>query len=215
LREIVGLRLELGDERGALESVATLVALEPRVAKHRTELARLAKRTGREDRHAEVLASVAEMVGDAKLHRDLLLEAMKLYRDVLGDRTRAAHVGLAAFALARDDRTTELAIARDLDPLLASEQRWAERCDVLDRIAALETDAQARRAALGELARAASSALGDPERAIAAWSARLADDADDRDALDGLAIALEDRGRWRELLPVLERRAQLGDGSAA
>src|SRR5262249_26021294 len=111
VREIAGLRLELGDELGALESVATLVGLEPRIAKHRAELARLAHQTGHEARQAEVLAAVAESVTEPKLRRDLLLEAMKLYRDVLGDRGRAADVALVALRLAKDDRETELPIA--------------------------------------------------------------------------------------------------------
>jgi tetratricopeptide (TPR) repeat protein len=100
-----------------------------------------------------------------------------------------------------------LPAARELEPLLASQHVAAERCAVLDKIAALEKNKTARRDALGEVARIASTVLADPERAARAWKARLDDDPADREALDGLVAVFESARRWSELIEALDKRA--------
>jgi tetratricopeptide (TPR) repeat protein len=75
--------------------------------------------------------------------------------------------------------------------LLAARGLAAERCDVLERLAAMEPEAAARRAARAELSRIAWAEVGDPERAIRAYRAALAEDASDDVARAGLIEALE------------------------
>ncbi|WP_437324443.1 tetratricopeptide repeat protein [Sorangium sp. So ce381] len=216
LREIVRLRRDaLGDEPGAFARLAELVELRPSEAGDRAELAELAERLGRHDRLAEVLAAAEPRAGDARQALSLVRDAALLRRDRLGDADGAIALFRRLFSLAEASGDAEAArdAARALDRLFAEGDRVAERCDVLDTLAAIETDPAARREALGELARLASSRLGDEARAIAAYSARLVDDRQDLAALDGLAALLEEGGRYRELAAVLERRAAVRGGA--
>ncbi|WP_437809205.1 tetratricopeptide repeat protein [Sorangium sp. So ce1078] len=216
LREIVRLRRDaLGDEPGAFARLAELVELRPSDGGDRAELAELAERLGRHDRLAEVLAAAEARAGDPQQALALIRDAALLRRDRLGDADGAIALFRRLFSLA--ERHGDAAAARDaaraLDRLFAEGDRIVERCDVLDTLAAIETDPAARREALGELARLASSRLHDEARAIAAYSARLADDRQDLEALDGLAAILEEGGRYRELTAVLERRAAVRGGA--
>ncbi|WP_437935552.1 tetratricopeptide repeat protein [Sorangium sp. So ce341] len=216
LREIVRLRRDaLGDEPGAFARLAELVELRPSDPGDRAELAELAERLGRHDRLAEVLAAAEPRAEGPQQALALVRDAALLRRDRLGDADGAIALFRRLFSLA--ERHGDAAAARDaaraLDRLFAEGDRVAERCDVLDTLAALEADPAARREALGELARLAASRLRDEARAIAAYSARLADDRQDLEALDGLAAILEEGGRYRELTAVLERRAAVRGGA--
>ncbi|WP_433928862.1 tetratricopeptide repeat protein [Sorangium cellulosum] len=218
LREIVRLRRDaLGDEPGAFARLAELVELRPSEAGDRVELADLAERLGRHDRLAEVLAAAEPRAGDPQQALALVRDAALLRRDRLRDAEGAIALFRRLFSLAErhGDAAAARGAARALDRLFAEGDRVAERCDVLDTLAAIEEDPAARRAALGELARLASARLGDEARAIAAYSARLADDRQDLEALDGLAAILEAGGRYRELTAVLERRAAVRGGEGA
>ncbi|WP_437925061.1 tetratricopeptide repeat protein [Sorangium sp. So ce291] len=218
LREIVRLRRDaLGDEPGAFARLAELVELRPSEPGDRVELAELAERLGRHDRLAEVLAAAEPRAADAQQALALVRDAALLRRDRLGDAEGAIALFRRLFSLAErhGDAAAARGAARALDRLFAEGDRIAERCDVLDTLAALEEDPSARRAALGELARLASARLHDEARAIAAYSARLADDRQDLEALDGLAAILEEGGRYRELTAVLERRAAVRGGAGA
>ncbi|AUX46360.1 hypothetical protein SOCE26_078660 [Sorangium cellulosum] len=218
LREIVRLRRDaLGDEPGAFARLAELVEQRPAGEADRAELTELAERLGRHERLAEVLAAAEPRAEGAELALALVREAALLRRDRLRDADGAIALFRRLFSLAErhGDAEAALGAARALDRLFAEGDRAAERCDVLDTLAALEEDPAARRAALGELARLAASRLGDEARAIAAYSARLADDAEDLEALDGLAALLEEGGRFRELTAVLERRAAARGGEGA
>jgi tetratricopeptide (TPR) repeat protein len=212
LRAIVELRLtRLHDEAGAFEGTAALLALEPDRAEHRAELGRLSERLGRPARLAEALAAAAGTAeGAARI--DLLAQAARVYEDRLADATRAIELYRTILGLAGDD-TAALAAARSLDRLLAGAGRAAERCDVLERLAALEPEAAARRAARQELSRL-SLAEGDQGRAVRAFRAALAEDPGDAVAEEGLSRALEDAGRWEELCSVLEARAARGGDDA-
>ncbi|WP_437631564.1 tetratricopeptide repeat protein [Sorangium sp. So ce854] len=218
LREIVRLRRgALGDEPGAFARLAELVELRPSEAGDRAELAELAERLGRHDRLAEVLAAAEPRAGDPRQALALVRDAALLRRDRLRDAEGAIALFRRLFSLAErhGDAAAARGAARALDRLFAEGDRVAERCDVLDTLAAIEEDPAARRAALGELARLASARLRDEARAIAAYSARLADDRQDLEALDGLAALLEEGGRYRELTAVLERRAAARGGEGA
>ncbi|MDC3984289.1 tetratricopeptide repeat protein [Polyangium jinanense] len=215
LREIVSLRADvLDDPASALESLAALVALEPAEPSHRVELERLAARVDRFDRLAEVLVTVSEGAPGA-LKIELLSRASAIYVEKLGDRGRAIDLGRTILSLEPEHPELVVGPARDLERLLAEEGRSAERCEVLERLARLEKDPDARRATLLEVARIASSELGDKPRAIAAYRARLADEPRDLDALGGLSLDLESESRFGELAEVLERRAELTEGDAA
>ncbi|EYF00893.1 tetratricopeptide repeat protein [Chondromyces apiculatus] len=219
LAEIVRLRRDvLGDEAGALDRLAELVELTPADEAPRAELAVLCGRLDRHARHAEVLARAAGHAVDSALAISLLKEAATLRQQRLADADGAIALLRRLFALAEQHAHADegLAALRDLDRLLDAAGRVVERCEVLDLLAAREEAPGAQREALGELARLSWTVLQDDERAIAAYRARLASDAADLPALDGLADILEKAGRHRELADVLDQRATAhGGGEAA
>jgi tetratricopeptide (TPR) repeat protein len=213
LRQIVRLRLEsLHDEAGAFEGTAALLALEPGVAEHRAELARLAEKLGKPARLAEALASAAAAAeGAARV--ELYAQAADVYLDRLGDTERAIELYKSILAATTGADPAALAAARKLDRLLAAQERSAERAEVLERLAAIEPDRAARRAARQELSITAWQE-GDHDRAIRSLRAALADDPEDREAEKSLAGVLEDAGRWDELVALLSARAERGGDEA-
>lgn len=207
LREIGVLRRDsLNELPAALEAFAALFEIDPS-AENRSELTALAEKLTRFDRLAEALAAAASKSESRAESLRLLTDAAATYRDHLGDTAKAIELHGAILSLAEGDKEALRVALRELNSLLLKAGRPAERCDVLERLAGVESDAAARREALGEAARIAWSDLGDADRAIAAYKARLADDEADLEALDGMASALEQTSRWAELVTVLERRA--------
>lgn len=216
LQEIIELRVErMGDFSGAFEGVAQLAAIEPEVAEHRQRLAELASKLGDHQRRAELLAGIADGAAEPSVRLDLLLEAAEARRTELGDAAGAIELFQRVLSEAKEDKERALLAARELDPLLDAAARGAERADVLEQLAELETAPERRKAALGATARVAGKVLRDWQRAVRAWRARLADDAKDMEALDGLADAVAASGSWSELILVLEARAALSAPDAA
>ncbi|MEJ7730271.1 MAG: hypothetical protein WKG00_13765 [Polyangiaceae bacterium] len=171
--ERAALRREMGDERGAFEDYAALLALEPEVTEHRRTLSELADRLGEHRRLAEALAAAAERGGAPLVRAGLLRDAAALHRDRLDEAPRAAEMLGSAAALSREDHGALLEVTRELEPLLAAAGRDAERCAALETMAMLETDASAggRRSAKWRAWPPRCSAIG-PRRARLARARR-------------------------------------------
>ncbi len=190
---------------------AELVALDPEAPSHLSQLAELAEQTGQHGLLADALARGADTLarrpeGDAALRLDLLVRAGTVRADVLGDRPGAiVHFGAVLASPGAPDAVA-LPVARRLAVLLADEGREAPRLDVLERLASLEPDVDARRGVLGDAARLAEH-LGETDRALAAWHARLRTNPGDREALDALVALLTRCERWENLIGVLHARA--------
>ncbi len=210
-RELADLKLELVDYAGAFGDVAALVALETHREEHVDQLADLAGALDHHARFAEILVGAAELAPAARDQARLIARAAVVARDKQSDPVRAIELFTRVLGLAKDDGDRLLSTARELEPLLNVAGMDAERCSVLETIAALEQNPTARRDAFGQVARIAADLLKDEPRAVSAWRARLADDATDREALDGLAGVLESSKRHQELIEILDRRAEIAD----
>src|SRR5690606_42047592 len=90
---------------------------------------------------------------------ELFLEAAEVYTDKLEDPAREAELYERVLQLASDDATV-LTAARALDRLLAATEDVDHHCEVLERLAGVETDEQLKRSALTRAARIASAHLG-------------------------------------------------------
>ncbi|MFO0613306.1 MAG: tetratricopeptide repeat protein [Polyangiaceae bacterium] len=217
-RELAALHLDtLRDDAGALAALSSLVVLEPHEPFHRKALAEVAARLGRQDRQAKVLVAAADRVADAETRAGLLVEAAELCRGALDNAARAIDLFQRVAAIDELPAGPKLAALRALAGLLGDARRLSEKCEALERIAAMEADPEARRSALGELARIAQEDFGDADRAARAWQSRLADDPADAEAVDGLRPVLRGQGRLRELTVALERAAAAtrADGASA
>jgi len=215
-RELGRLRLDsLDQHQAAFQNITALVMLEPQVEENRSTLAELAAHLGQYPAMAEVLVRAAETCSESRLKAALLVEAADTFRERLGDVTRATALYRQVVEFDGIDSAFVLSTARQLEPLLASQNLAAEQCGVLEKIASLETHRPARSGVLGRLAHIASDVLSDHDRAARAWRARLGDDAEDREALDGLVLVLEKARLWSDLIAALEGRARVADAAQA
>lgn len=85
----------------------------------------------------------------------------------------------------------------------------AERCDLLEVVAAHGRDGESRRAAAATLATLALNAQGDSDRAVRAYRTWLDEAPEDAEILSGLVRALEGARRFPELVEALVRRSAL------
>lgn len=206
LHREVGARLAIaGRSAEAMEHYATLLQLEPGDIDARKQLRQLADRAGLHGAFADALVAGAEHAEGAQ-RMALRYEAAQVFAQREDDPARAAELLAAVVTEGEADRSLALSAAHQLAELLARAGRDAERLPVLERLADLEHSASLRRAVLGEAGRLAD-ALGDPDRALAAYARRLADDPADRDALDATIAVLERSGRDAALAATLEQRA--------
>lgn len=194
-----------GRSAEAIEHYATLLRLEPSDVDARKQLRQLADRAGLQREFADALVAAADNADGAQ-RMALRYEAAQVYAQREGDPARAAELLAAVLAEGDTDRSLALSAAHQLAELLAQAGRDPERLGVLERLADLEHSASLRRAVLGEAGRLADR-LGDPDRALAAYARRLADDPKDRDALDATIAVLERAGRSDALASILEQRA--------
>ena len=102
-----------------------------------------------------------------------------------------------------------------LERLYDEMEAHQELADILLRRAAIEPDAQSRRTLLARAGLLFENSLEEADRAVDVWREVLAlfdDDSDAMDALERLFLSLE---RWRDLIDILYRRADLAlDGQA-
>jgi golgin subfamily B member 1 len=215
LGTLLGLEEEVQDDAGALETLGEILRLDPKPAGHRARLEALSARTGKRREQVDLLVDVASGLTDRAVQIELYREAAATARQALGDAGLATELYQRVLELSTASPESALAATRELDALLASAGRSADRCAVLETMVSVERDPARRRAVLAEVASIALGTLGDPARAARAWRARLSDDPDDLEALDGLESALEHLGDPAELVSVLERRAAIAPGKAA
>jgi tetratricopeptide (TPR) repeat protein len=216
LRRIIEVRLsQLDDVAGAFENAVTLTNLAPEDAEIRALLDELAERHGVRDRQASLLVEIAERHVGKPLRVLLLREAADITCHQLLHTGRAIELYADVLNNAGGDKENARLAARELDRLLAQAQRPIERCDVLERLADLESEAIVRRRALGEAAIVALDELRDAERAVRCWRLRLDDNPDDSVARDGLVLALEHTDRDEDLIVALTERAERASDAQA
>ncbi len=195
----------LGQDAEALGHYAALLHEEPTDADARRQLRQLALRSDLHGEHIDALVRAAENAEPAQAAA-LLAEAAGLSKTRQGDAERAIELFGRVVEFSDVDATMGLSAAHQLNELLADAKRSAERLDVLERLAVLESAPVVRRAVLGEAGRLADE-LDDPDRSLAAYRARLEADSSDTEALDATIEVLQKRERWQPLCEALTRRA--------
>ncbi|MCA9649880.1 MAG: tetratricopeptide repeat protein [Myxococcales bacterium] len=208
LRE-TGVRLAiLGRDAEAMAHYGRLLAHSPTDTDARKQLRQIARRSGLHAEHADALVAAADAASDDVHRIALLLEAADLMHESVGDTDRAISLYERVLGLSEADPSLALSAAHRLNELLATAERSTERLAVLERLAGLERASSVRRAVLGEAGRLADQ-LGDPDRALAAWQARLDTDESDLEALEAMVELLEKHERWEPLVETLRRRAEV------
>ena len=207
LREEAGARLaELDDDAAAMDHYAALLALTPDSSVTQEKLRQLAQRSNGYARYAAGVAAAAEQATTVARKVELLAEAARTRLDLLSDPAGAIELYQQALGLPGAGEQEQLHVGRRLSELYSRVDRPRERFEILERLAALEPQASARRAVIGEAARLAES-LGETDKALALWRQRIERDPNDLGAIDSVILLLEGAQRWAELIPALGLRA--------
>ncbi|HJL17899.1 MAG TPA: tetratricopeptide repeat protein [Sandaracinaceae bacterium LLY-WYZ-13_1] len=205
LHRELGTRLAAaGDAAQAMEHWASVLQLDPAAEDAQEELAHLARSADAHDRYASALVAAADAAEPGPRQYALLVEAGDVRANDLGEREAA--IELYQRVLSADARgSTKLTVARRLEKLLDDTERHAERLQVLEGLAGLETDPVETRRVLGQCARLAER-LEDHERALGFWQRRLEAEPSDLEALDAMIELSERIERWDLHVDALRRR---------
>jgi tetratricopeptide (TPR) repeat protein len=196
----------VGDASSALEATGRALVLAPADTALRAQMVFRAERAGQIEKLATVLAAAARAADEVSLRVELWMHAATVRADRMVDTAGAIDLFASILAEADAPAADLMAAAHKVDPLLEAAGRYDDQLDVLERIASIESDPDARRRLIGRAADLAVR-LGHRERARALWDARLAADPRDTEALDGLVELLEMDGSSDRLAHVLELRA--------
>ncbi len=215
LRRIAELRDErLVDELGAFDAYGRLLPLSPADVEARMRYLEIASRLGRLQDAAEVVLVAAKNADSPQPCIDLLADVAKIYElSVQPDRAESIYQQI--IALAPEDPTSALPAVRALERLYSERGNHRELADTLRVHVKLEDSIELRRELHARLGTLAERDLGDLPAAIAAWKARLEDDATAEDALSALDRLYETTGDYRSLVEVLRaRESNAGDATA-
>jgi tetratricopeptide (TPR) repeat protein len=203
----------LADSSGALECLGELLALEPAVRSHREKLAKLADELGAHARMAEILVAAADRT-EQPVAIGLLREAAAVRVERLSDAEGAADLYLRILSSVHK-RAARVEAARALFGVLDKIAAPERRCNVLEQLASIETDREARRKTLLEAARIALEELVDAPRAVKNLEPLANEMPNDREARDALVRALRAAASFAELAEALRARAAASEASDA
>jgi hypothetical protein len=202
-----------GERSSAFECLGQLVALEPTVSEHREKLTALAAELGADARLVELLIAAADRATEAEVSSDLLRQAAAVRVERLSDPEGAADLYLRILS-GPYERATQVDAARSLSGLFEKIVQPGQRCNVLERLASLETEPEAFRKTVLEAARVALEQLGDPARAVRDLRPLVDTIPDDREVQDSLVQALRAAENYAELADALAARAAASERDA-
>ncbi|MBN1609318.1 MAG: tetratricopeptide repeat protein [Polyangiaceae bacterium] len=215
LRRIARLRDErLHDDRGALESFALLVPVDPIDTHARDRLLDIGKRLGEHEHVAQVLTTAADVAHDPGVKGEILTRVARIYQDSLHDVARAESTYRRVLVLDENAADLVLPAARALRGIYESTGQNEELADVLRTEVRLEQNAETRCDLLGKLGELCQSVLGDAKGAIQAWETRVDEDPNDAEALAALDRLYARTEAWQEAATVLERRMDLAENKS-
>jgi tetratricopeptide (TPR) repeat protein len=211
--QLAELHEKLGDEPAALHHIGLAATLDPGDDAKRAKLMKLGGSTKRFETLADFLEAAAAAAGKPALSVALTMQAAAVRADRMQDANGAIALLTAAIGRRGVSSDDVVAVGRKLESLLEGSGRPEEQLDVIERVAAAESDAASRRNSLGKAGRLASR-LGMNTRAINLWQTRLADDEKDAEALDALVELFALEGDSAKLAEALTQRARVTTSDA-
>jgi tetratricopeptide (TPR) repeat protein len=198
------------DYRGAMETMAKLLHEDVTEQATWSRLERLAKVGGSEGRLAEIFAGELDAVNSEDASTATLARRTGELFASLGNGDRALHFLRRAHEF--EPESVELFDA--IDALLVKEGRAQERVALYRAALDYRSDPAQRTAMLHTIADLERTALGELDKAIDTYRSVLEIDETDSRALDHLTTLYRERGRFRDLADLFERRAEQSDNSA-
>jgi golgin subfamily B member 1 len=196
---------KLGDDAGALEAYEQALALDATDSDVRSRYLEVAARLGRHAEAAKLLERIVATTDDPSLEARVGSQLGELLL-CQGDRRRARAVLSELLASWRTPTDAKLRAARALRTLYEATYEHRPLCDVLDRLAILEVDEDARCEANERLA-AVAKKLRDVPRVIEAYE-RLLSTRLRATALEALAELYRGRGSRENYARILEAQAR-------
>ncbi len=147
--------------------------------------------------------------GEVGLRAELLTELASIYDLHVADAEQAKQAYRRLLEVDRHDPHTARVAATALARLYEEDQDWAALVDILRLKAGAAEDPDERQELLVRVAVLHEESLQDPEAAVATWREVLADDPEERRALDALERLHLASGRFSELIEILRRRVEL------
>jgi thioredoxin-like negative regulator of GroEL len=195
----------MGDDKGAFEALEQSIALDATADEARDRYLFLATRLERWADAAKTFGRVVSSAADPAVKAKASAQmAEMLLRG--GDARRARAILTDVLGAERTPPEAALAAARVLRGILEGDRDRRALCDVLEKLALLETDEDRRREADERLAEQASK-LPDMPRAIAAYE-RLLETSGRARALEALEPLYKASGDPAKLARLLEERAR-------
>jgi tetratricopeptide (TPR) repeat protein len=210
LRRISILRDErLRDDAGAFASLAELIPLEPEDQKARERFVEIGRRLADHEKVATVLTAAADASSAPSTRGEILMEVARICEDLLEDEARAEKVYRRVSELDPNDPALVIPAAQALGRIYASKGQHEALAGALGIEVRLEESVQKRRELYERIGGLYETVLEDPQKAIAAWRSRLADDPADLSALGALERLYERTSEYRELVSILKKREEV------
>ncbi|MEM1030167.1 MAG: tetratricopeptide repeat protein [Myxococcota bacterium] len=215
LRRIATLQDErLRDDEGALATLRELLPLEPDDDGVRDRLLDVGRRLGD---HAALAATLLAAASSSELvatRGSLLMEAASIHRDQLDAPGKAIEIFSEVLGIEPDDPELVIPAARELAELHQERGDHQALARVLATEVRLTDEPEAKKELYARIANIHEDLLENDVEAVAAWQARVEDDASDATALralERLYARTERHGELVETLRQLESIAEDGD----
>lgn len=211
MERLVDIYRRMGRKDEVEGALRRLIQLEPDAADHRWRHEEVLDELGRAEERAQALSELAERLDDPDQRAGVLLEAARLYGDVLGQLDRAIPLYRDVAETWPGDPLTRQALASSL----RRAGNWEELVVEL-RAAAREAEVAAAVRALREAANVLLDVLDRPGEAVQVYRDLVDRAPGEPDALRGLAEALARAGDTEGALEIIEREVDArGEGPGA
>jgi tetratricopeptide (TPR) repeat protein len=193
------------DSNSAFDTYARALAEDPSSDATQQGLDRLARATGRFADLAKVYERLAAAQEEAPQASSLYTMSARVYQHDLRDIESA--IGHYQKVLAIDG--ANIGAAEALEELFRGAERYADLSSILQQKAEILQDVEERKAALYQAAQIEEDVLERYEEAISVYLKILDSDAEDLRSVDALIKLYLGLSRWKELLGVYTRKADV------
>jgi tetratricopeptide (TPR) repeat protein len=189
----------------AIEHQEAILKIDPQNLQAATALERLYQSMEKPAELAGVYLRKAEIVDDPEERKQYLLRAADIYEAVLERPAEA----IAAFRRIVEIDPQDVPALDALIRLYITHQQWDDLLDVYVRKVELVGEPEEKKQIFFDMATVYEGQLGNPSAAIDTYNKVLELDPADVTAIGRLDVLYQAQGRWRDLLGILEREADL------
>lgn len=195
---------KMHDPAKGIEEIEKALALNPKNITISETLEKAYEKESRWENLASFLENKASSNKDPKEAAALLYRTGRIWMEKVSDTKKA----LSSFGNALSLDPTHLETLKSLKEILVLERQWNDLPDILDREAELlknSVEAHSIRFSAGEILK---DRLSEPEKAISSFLKVLKTDSHHIESLNAMEDILLQFGRWKEIIPVLERQIE-------